>query len=162
MIINFENSQPTAIDILEQSPHRFFLGGSRRMAKRFEETFGDCCPYLADDCPKFGIFVTEDTDYDFYVTYDFKIEKFLIDNGFERSSANDYYLDTECVVIYCKDNVQVVLRHNAEFYQTVFENIDLEVYYHYLWKSSPTKPNRALIGNIFNMIFKIAHATQGV
>lgn len=152
----------SAIDILQDSPHQFFLGGSRKMAELFQDTYGTCDPFLQGDCPDFRIFVSEDTDYDFYATHTDAVEEYLLDRGFEYSQANEYYLDTECISILCRDNVQVVLRIDANFYKTVFENIDLEVYYHYMWKSSPEQPNRALIGNIFNMLFKIAHATEGV
>lgn len=132
------------------------------MAERYESLYGNCDPYLQDDCPNFRITVNEDTDYDFYATHTPELEAHLLDSGFEYSQANNYYLDSECVCILCKDSVQIVLRRDAEFYKTVFENIDLEVYYHYLWKSSPEKPNRALIGPFFNMLFDIAHATKGV
>lgn len=152
----------SAVTIVHEAPHQFFLGGSRRMADKFQEKYGDCCPYLADDCPNFRIIVGEDTDYDFYATYTPEVESYLLNSGFEYSPANEYYLDSECTCILGKENVQVVLRTDAEFYKTVFENIDLEVYYHYLWKSSPEKPNRALIGPFFNMLFDIAHATKGV
>jgi hypothetical protein len=132
------------------------------MAYKWLEKYADCCPFVENDCPRFTISVTDDTDYDFYATHTDDIEEYLLDCGFDYSQANEYYLDTECVSILCKDNVQVVLRHDAEFYRTVFENIDLEVYYNYWWKSSPTKPNRQLIGPFFNMLFDIAHATEGV
>lgn len=112
--------------------------------------------------PTFVISVTDDTDYDLYATHSTGLEAFLVSVGFEVSPVNEYYLDTEAIVVYKKDNVQVVLRKDAEFYKTVFENIDLEVYYSYLWKSSPAKPSRALIGPFFNMLFDIAHATEGV
>lgn len=91
-----------------------------------------------------------------------EVEGYLQKSSFELSEANEYYLDSECVVIYTQDNVQVVLRNNAEFYRKVFENINLRIYYHYLRKSSPKKPDRSLIGPFFNMLFDIAHATKGV
>lgn len=146
---------------LASSPFRFYLDGSRRMAEQYDEKYGGCEPYLHGDCPDFKIVVSEDTDYDFYATYAPEVEVYLLDKEFEYSPANNYYLDSECICIMCKDSVQIVLRRDAEFYKTVFENIDLEVYYHYLWKSSPEKPNRALIGPIFNMLFDIAHAAKG-
>lgn len=111
--------------------------------------------------PSFNITVTEDTDYDFYATYHKGLETALIDLGFVLSPANEYYLDSECISIYCKDNIQIVLRYDAELYKTVFDNIDLQVYYTYLWKSSPTQPDRAMIGPFFNMLFDIARAFKG-
>ena len=111
--------------------------------------------------PDFAIRIKPETDYDFYATYSEDLKLYLLDAGYEYSAANEYYLDTECVCILTMDNVQVVLRFCAEFYQTVFENIDLKVYHDLLWKSSPTAPDRSQIGPIFNMLFKIAHATQG-
>lgn len=161
------STTPSAVDILHKSQYLFFLGGSRRMADRYDDVYGNCSDScLPTSCasprPNFRIAVSEDTDYDFYATHTNDLESHLLSEGFDYSTANEYYLDTECISILCKDNVQVVLRNNAEFYTTVFENIDLEVYYHYLWKSSPEQPSQALIGNIFNMLFKIAHATKGV
>lgn len=160
------SDQPTALTILEQSNYIFYLGGSRRMAQRYDKLMYDIS-FMPDAAqqrhkPRYAIQVTEDTDYDLYATYDKGIEAFLVSKGFEPSPANEYYLDSECIAIYVKDKVQVVLRGDAEFYRTVFENIDLEVYYHYLWKSSPEQPNRYLIGPFFNMLFDIAHATEGV
>ena len=161
MIVGLERNL-TAVEFLQESSYSFYLGGSRRMAELFQEKHGGCDPFLQGDCPNFVISVSEATDYDFYATHTIELEEYLLNNAFDYSEANNYYLDTECVCILCKDNVQVVLRYDANFYKTVFENIDLEVYYHYLWKSSPTQPNRALIGPFFNMLFKIAHATKGV
>lgn len=165
MIVGMDNNS-SALDVLKQSAFKFYLGGSRRMAQRFEAEYGldtdDFTKWLENHKDvDFVIRVTEDTDYDFYATYSTGVESYLFDNGFTLSEANEYYLDSECMVIYKRDNVQVVLRRDAEFYQTVFENIDLKVYYHFLWKSSPVKPNRELIGPFFNMLFKIAHATKG-
>lgn len=138
----------------------FFLGGSRRMEQRYSQhyDFNRCL----SDPPRFTIQTTEDTDYDFYATHSKALESYLLDEGFDYSPANEYYLDSECVIILTKDNVQVVLRYNADFYAKVFENIDLDFYHDHLWKSSPAKPDRSKIGSIFNMLFNIAHATEGV
>lgn len=160
LIIQLSNTVQTLAQ-LSNSPFTFYLGGSRRMAERYQERYGNCDPFLQGDCPDFAIVVTDDTDYDFYATHSIDLEQHLLNYGWEYSEANNYYLDSECVCILCKDNVQIVLRYDAEFYKTVFENIDLGVYYHYLWKSSPTKPNRFLIGPFFNMLFDIAHASKG-
>lgn len=155
------NKKSSALDVLQLCTFNFYLGGSRRMADKFQEQCHDCM-CRGESLPNFCISVTEDTDYDFYATYSREVEAYLADNGFERSNVDQVYFDTECMSIFRRDNVQVVLRKDANFYSTVFESIDLAVYYHYLWKSSPMQPNRALIGNIFNMLFKIAHMTKGV
>lgn len=142
------------------SAFTFYLGGSRRMEQRYNALydFNQCI----SDPPSFVIQTSVDTDYDFYATYSPELEAFLLNDGFDYSVANEYYLDTECVSILVKDNVQVVLRTVAEFYNRVFENIDLEFYHDHLWKSSPVRPDRSKIGPIFDMLFKIAHATKGV
>lgn len=160
MIFGKTSQSRTAWDDLDEAPFTVYLGGSRRMAERYDDEVGTDKYYRAE--AGFVIEVGDDTDYDFYATYTPEVEEYLLSKGFEFSEANNYYLDTECVSIMKKGNTQIVLRRDAEFYKTVFENIDLEVYYHYLWKSSPTQPNRALIGPFFNMLFKIAHATKGV
>lgn len=138
----------------------FYLGGSRRMEQRYEALYHSTI--LCAKPLEFTIKTTEDTDYDFYATYSPEIESLLLNEGFDYSVANEYYLDSECVSILVKDNVQVVLRNNAQFYSQVFENIDLEFYHDHLWKSSPSRPDRSKIGPIFNMLFNIAHATKGV
>lgn len=138
----------------------FYLGGSRRMEQRYEKLY--CSSIIpCATLPVFTIKTTEDTDYDFYATYSPEIEVCLLAEGFDYSPVNEYYLDSECVTILVKDNVQVVLRHDVDFYTKVFENIDLEFYHNHLWKSSPTNPDRSKIGPIFNMLFNIAHATKG-
>lgn len=138
----------------------FYLGGSRRMEQRYNKLYYSSIVPCAQ-LPVFDIKTTEDTDYDFYATHSKALESFLLDEGFDYSPANEYYLDSECVTILNKGNVQVVLRYNADFYARVFENISLEFYHDHLWKSSPTNPDRSKIGPIFDMLFNIAHATQG-
>lgn len=159
MLVDFSATKDT-IGELNKLPFQIYLGGSRRMADRFSVEHLPVCEELLA-YPTFNISVTEDTDYDFYATYHKGLEESLIDLGFVLSPANEYYLDSECVKIYCKDNIQIVLRYDAELYKTVFDNINLEVYYTYLWKSSPTQPNRDMIGPFFNMLFDIARAFKG-
>lgn len=144
-------SQLSALYIIENSPHSFYLGGSRRIAQIAERSITN---------HKFVI--TADTDYDFYATYNDDILNFLIKNGFtETNSRLRYTLDDEAVMILEKDNVQVVLRKNAIFYHLIFENIDPDFYFNVLWKSSPTQPDRGQIQPIFNMLFAIGHAIKG-
>jgi len=58
-------------------------------------------------------------------------------------------------------NIQVVLRKNAEFYRNVFDNIDPDFYYHYLWKSSPVYNSETFsIHKIFNQLFLTARAAD--
>lgn len=164
----FDNAVvPTALQLLEQSPDfTFYLGGSRRMAQKYDSVISDMAlmpesKYRQRVPTNYCIKVSADTDYDFYTTYSSGVEAYLLNHGFDFSKSNEYYLDSECHMILCKDNVQVVLRRDAEFYRTVFENIDLQFYYNTLWKSSPANPDRSQIGNIFNMLFNIAHVARG-
>lgn len=61
---------PIALQLLNESPYTFYLGGSRRMAQRYEQEY---CSFVNDVPVKqqdvdFEIKVTENTDYDFYTT----------------------------------------------------------------------------------------------
>lgn len=105
--------------------------------------------------------ISSETDYDFYATYSTEIESFLLKNEFYESSHGGYELDTEAVIIYKKDNVDVILRKNAEMYHRVFSSIDPDIYYHLLWKSSPDRLiDKKYIQLIFNTLFKIARTEK--
>jgi hypothetical protein len=144
MIVN-DDGDSSVVFQLVKSPFHFYLGGSRRMAQK--------APGV--------ISVTPATDYDFYCD-DYEIEGskiiyFLKQLGFVESKTQPEYFDDECVIIFKHaDNVQVVLRKDAKFYSKVFESIDPQFYYHFLWKSSPVKPNPAMIMPIFNQLFRTA------
>jgi len=143
-----------AVSILQSSPYTFYLGGSRRMAQISQQSTKPCAT----------IYITKDTDYDFYATHSREITDFLISKGFEHTLCSigkmkgyEEYLDTEAIAILAKDNVQVVLRRDAEFYRTIFENIDPNVYYSFLWKSSPADVDPSKIQILFNQMFTIGH-----
>lgn len=161
-----------ALSILESSPFDFYLGGSRRMAQRQAEQLAAPDGPLDDladmGCPLIEIKPT--TDYDFYVTYNTEVERFLIDHNFTDTVASlgaihanpDYYLDTEAIRILERDGVQVVLRDSAVFYRQVFENISISFYYDNLWKSSPQGVDETKIQPIFNALFAVAHAFKPI
>ncbi len=146
-----KNDKTTALGVVSDLDVDVYLGGSRRMAQ------------------KYGFSIDPDTDYDFYATYSSVIAYELIKNGFVDTaveSNTEYDLDTEAVQIFYRDNVQIVLRKDAVFYESVFENIPKEVYVNYLWKSAPhlkhmderyIKIHRALIGRMFDTFFAMGH-----
>lgn len=149
--------QTPAHNVILQAPYKFYFGGSRRMAERLQKNEG----YIPVDSQNVVITITDETDYDYYITYSSEISMYLIENGFSLSPAsNAYYLDSEAVEILARDNVQVVLRRDAEFYKMIFDNIDPIIYYTYLWKSAPHSPNRELIGPFFDMLFNLAHTAE--
>jgi hypothetical protein len=129
---------------LFKTKYDFYLGGSRRMAKKFYEE----------------VHVNSATDYDLYATSSQDAEDILAMAGFTRSLIDDLYLDDQAVSIWKKGDVQVVLRKNAEFYEKVFESISAEYYVNHLWKSSQVfeshPERRALIGEHFNQMFRSA------
>lgn len=154
-----------ALDVIQLARKSWpiFLGGSRRMHElagdvEYIEVFG-----VEADSDTLTIPITDQTDHDFYATYSSELTTFLLDRGFDTTTFVDgldeggYSLDSEAVTILERDNVQIVLRTDAVFYQTVFDNIDPWFYREYLWKSSgePTVI-RENIQLIFNMLFKIA------
>lgn len=124
---------------LLDSKFEFFLGGSRAMFKR------------GADIPIF-----ENTDYDFYATYSAGIEKFLMSLNFSAPVYKQDYLDTEVVSIYKSAQIDVVLRKDAKFYKSVFDNIKTDMYVKHLWKRNP-QCDRSKITPLFNELFKIAH-----
>jgi hypothetical protein len=137
------------------------LGGSRCMAILAEEVYGNSrwmSPFTGHEI---GIDIKLTTDYDYYATFTLQLEAYLYSEGFVPSNSNDY-LDDEAVIIFIHEcNIQVVLRKNATFYQEVFESIDPNFYYYYLWKSSPHfDGNTAKIQPIFNQLFRTAHAAN--
>lgn len=161
MIVNEDDRDTQTINLLTNSKFKVYLGGSRRMQQLMK---------------KFNIELKMDlkskTDYDFYATYSNEIKKFLITNGFVESSLleddSNYDLDEETEMILENGNIQVSLKTDAEFYKSVFENIDPRFYYFYLWKSKPvdewdeerTTFAYPQISNFFNMLYKIGRATK--
>lgn len=133
---------PSVISLLHallNSKFEFILGGSRAMYKRGA-----------------AVSILEDTDYDFYATYTVEIEEFLVLNNFRRCAARIEYLDTEVVAIYKSKHIDVVLRKDAKFYKSVFDNIKTDLYVKHLWKRNP-ECDRSKITLLFNEMFKIAH-----
>lgn len=104
-----------------------YLGGSRRMAQR---ALNECEPAV-------NIVVDEHTDHDYYTTYSDKTITYLIMHGWKSIRTKPKYFDSEAVSILEKDNYQIVLRRDAEFYHNVFEHIPVWFYHDYLWKRNP-------------------------
>lgn len=165
MIANSPSTRKTttALDIIENSPYEFFLGGSRRMYQLQLQDQAAGLLYTKDRYS--NITVHQDTDYDFYATYTDVLLADLLKAGFaytENCEAEWYTLDTEVVAIVQLDNVQVVLRRDALFYKSVFENIPRWYFYRYLWKSSPEfQVDRKDIQPTMEALFEIAIALQG-
>lgn len=133
------------VKMLEDSPYKFKLTGSRYFEKkcRNPET----------------IATTEFTDYDFYAPNQERIHKWLLETGeFEciTSDAAMYAMDDDVCAIFSgiRSNVQVILRFEAEMYHGVLISIDPEFYRDYLWKSGPNQPKREQIQAIFNQLYK--------
>ena len=138
------------LELLQNSKFEFFLGGSRRIAEKFNSPL---------------ININENTDYDFYATYSVELEQFLIDNNYQPTETNQDYFDDECIQIYKKSSpdhpeIQIVLRKDAMLYNNVFESIDADSYYNLLWKRSPLTC-RWNIQPIFNLMFSVARKCKG-
>lgn len=131
----------TILQLLLDSKFEFHLGGSRAMFKRGAQ-----------------FSINEDNDYDFYATFSLETTSFLKDNGFKP--AIDYYTnDSECIAVYIRDNVKVVLRKDAKFYKGVFDNIPVDLYMKHLWRRNPTCKVE-MITPLFNEMFKLAHEKE--
>ncbi|TFH07052.1 MAG: hypothetical protein E4H14_09400 [Candidatus Thorarchaeota archaeon] len=145
----------SALAIIEGSEHTFYLGGSRRMAEISLDLYEQGAL-----SKKHIVYINNDTDYDFYVTHTPAVEQFLLDNCFIPTSEKAIYImDDEATQILQRDNVQVVLRKNAELYRLVFDNIPVEFYHKNLWKSAPyAQIDRSKIQEIFNLMFAVARA----
>ena len=127
-----------------------YLGGSRYMAERcLIESLSGGSPPIID--------ISKTTDFDYYSTYSIELEKELIKcEWFNKypNSGHDYF-DTETIQIFEKEDYQIVLRKDADYYRDVFESIPTWYYHEYLWKSSPKKPSRDLIQQNINFLFTL-------
>ena len=143
MIKNDKVAVPEAVRKLMDSELAFFLGGSRRMNQLW---------------PSF-VEIKADTDYDFYTDDSPYVRNWLLKNGFVEKTSGEEYFDSECCAIFkhTTDDIQVITRIDAEFYQKVFESIDPKFYVDYLWKSAPNPGPRENIQGIFNQLFHTAH-----
>lgn len=126
-----------------------YLGGSRRMWERCHKT-----QLLENPNLLRYIEVTGDTDYDFYATYSEDVLKLLLERGWANTATSSEYYDSEAVEILQKDNFQIVLRNDAEFYKKVFDNIPIWYYHDYLWKRNPAV-DRKMIQPILEMLFAL-------
>lgn len=114
-----------------------YLGGSRRMHQRDIDGI---------------IRVDESTDYDYYMTYSQEAHELLVKRGWNSTGTKSHYYDSEALLILEKDNHQIVLRRNAEFYNQVFERIPVKFYHNYLWKKNPGV-DRSQIQSILEVLF---------
>lgn len=113
-----------------------YRGGSRRMAEKY--------PTL--------IHLKPSTDYDFYIQ----------DTVENRNKLSQYisgtfidthgYGDIDAACIFLLGDCQVVLRHDAAKYNSMFESLSGEFYRDYLWKSGPNKPSKDQIKAIINQL----------
>lgn len=137
-------SELVLTQVLECQDHKFYLGGSRRMAERD---------------PKVIKINALGTDYDFYITYTKEVYEFLTGIGFRVSASSYKYLDdnAELVMYYSNgpfENIQVVLRKDAEVYHRMFENISPEFYRDNIWKSGPNHLTQHQIRETINTLLK--------
>lgn len=133
----------------------FRLGGSRRMAEKYPEK----------------IAVKETTDWDIYCPNgDRYIEK-LKQLGFgEVPVYTRTYFDDLLVGIWKNsniENVEVLVRRDAEKYTLAFEQISADMYYNFLWKSSPARDQNEIdpvfknrVRNFFNALFALVGSKQ--
>jgi hypothetical protein len=180
-IVNDIRKDNTALDVIAGSKHQFYLGGSRRMSyiaeglqcdTHFSLTESTDYDFYATYTPELVSYLEGKQFDETPTSYNARQRNGntalneSIDNALRlyqrfdprKASSSDYDLDDEAIIIMERDNVQVVLRKDALFYNKVFENIDPEFYYYHLWKSSPHPVRKDKIQPIFNMLFKIAHA----
>jgi len=152
------NTQLPALKVIENAAACFtlYLGGSRKMAAiaATANMWGLATPKIT---------INEETDYDYYATANPALKELLLLNGFEEQLKDSelYPLDTEALYVLYLHNVQVIFRKDAEFYKTVFENIPVEVFVKYLWKSSNERTvKRENIKLLCNSYFAVAHAAM--
>lgn len=82
--------------------------------------------------------VSDETDWDFYCDYSKEKINMIEDRGFELDErTNPEYFDDLLKSIYRKGNIQVLIRYDARQYQRAFDLISEDMFYNYIWKSSP-------------------------
>lgn len=107
-----------------------YLGGSRRMKQKYPN----------------DIFVTEKTDWDFYMKDSKTNRKHLLAKGFRNKCVPQHYKDKLCNDVFSHGalNVQVVLRKDVNIYRDIFESLSSDIYITRLWKSSKYKINKGM------------------
>jgi len=94
--------EKTALQILDESETIFRLTGSRLFNPIYAEI--------------------NESDWDFFTQYDPVCYKNLVDKGFsEILNQNIGYLDSDCLYVLRKDNVDVQFRKNSALYSEVCE-----------------------------------------
>lgn len=107
-----------------------------------------------------SVYITDDTDYDFYCLNSKENEKFLKSMGMIKSDWSDVkYCDDLAVGVYKSKcgQLEVALRTDVEKYKLAISLISEEYYTKYLHKSSPIFIGQCeFIRDHFNLLFRIA------
>jgi hypothetical protein len=86
-----------------------------------------------------GTRIAPNTDWDFSQQYSEEVHNYLVSAGYECHKGGDYF-DDLTVAVYSKTiddhKVHVVLHRNEELFRRIWNSIDAEFYYKYLWKRS--------------------------
>jgi hypothetical protein len=139
------NKMPPAVqEVFDSLVGDRMLFGSRSMASRWaSETF--------NPASKIGCMITVDTDWDIAAEFNKENIVALHNAGFASRNGDELYAkDNLTQVIFTKNiavgsgdifdqivPIHVILRKNNSFFMTVWDNIDAEYYYNYLWKRGP-------------------------
>lgn len=91
--------------------------------------------------------IKETTDYDYTAEHSVTLDLALKKEGFitpfadQKQSQHAYYTDPTFHTLYTKtvwkETVQIITRTNAVRFVAIWESLDPEFWYHYIWKSSP-------------------------
>lgn len=123
---------------------KFYQTGSRKMAEAAKEfqmarALGSTANRQEVNISALAkVLESFNTDYD-YVTQDntvVGIESLLEKKGFVKARM-EAYLGTDTKAVYCKGDVQVIIKYDVKLYLQVFDNIPVTYFANYLWKSAP-------------------------
>jgi hypothetical protein len=141
------NKMPPAVqEVFDSLVGDKMLFGSRSMAARWaSETFNPAV--------KIGCRIDSETDYDIAAEFNAENVTALRNAGFNSKMNNELYAadhltqaisakviasSTDPLNLFAYNmTVHVVLRKQNTFFMTVWDNIDAEYYYNYLWKRGP-------------------------
>lgn len=141
------------------------LFGSRSMAARpAKENF--------DPTIMIGAHINASTDWDFSQQYSTQAHDYLVSVGFEcyKDAQLSPYADSLTKAVYIKSYcsfprlhiVNVVLHKDEALFRQVWDCIDPEFYYRYLWKRSPHYDYTSDLGEIKTRIKEIMNQLYAV
>lgn len=85
--------------------------------------------------------VRSNSDYDYAAQYSQEAKAILEAQGFKPAFDSEYFCKNLTVMVYEKDNVDIVLKSDLERFKEGWESISPEFFQYFIWKHSPLYMN---------------------